>query len=140
MIKTISLDALTDEEIERLTYSRIRKKIGGVVRPFGSTTPNHSEIGSSCDCTVCRNGIDLERAGMAVCLRCSRASKRIEKAIASVKSEERIMQSVAATKRVDYIKARAAAQRLGRRGARPNADRMAAVKGAIVAGLAKRGK
>lgn len=143
MLKTVSLEALTDEEIERLTYNRIKSKVGKLVEPVGSTTPNHEETSDKCECTVCRNGISLERAGSAVCLRCNRASKHIEKAIKAVKAEERVLQSVAAEKRVDYIKAKALQQLRGgrvRRGARPNPARMAAVKNTIKAELAKRGE
>lgn len=120
MIKTVSLESLTDEEIESLSIRRIREAVGNSVDLVGSTDPNHAETPPSCECTLCDNGQRLDKAGKAICLRCSRASKRIDKIIASVKAEERVLQAVAARKRVDMIKARAAAQRIGRRGAKVN--------------------
>lgn len=135
MIKTVSIESLTDEEIEALSMRRIKDAVGNTVDTLGTTEPNHAETPASCECTLCRNGQRLDDAGKAVCLRCSRASKRIDKIIASVKAEERVLQSVAARKRVDMIKARAAAQRLGRRGAKVNPANKKAVMDAIRAGL-----
>ena len=120
MIKTVSLESLTDEEIEAISMRRIKEAVGNAVDLLGTTEPNHAETPASCECTLCRNGQRLDKAGKAVCLRCSRASKRIDKIIASVKAEERVLQSLAARNRVDMIKVRAAAQRLGRRGAKVN--------------------
>jgi hypothetical protein len=120
MIKTVSIDSLTDEEIESLSMRRIKAAIGNNVDLIGSTEPGHVETKPTCECTLCRNGQRLDKAGKTVCLRCNRASKRIDKVIASVKAEERILRAIAARKQVDMIKARAAAQRLGRRGAKLN--------------------
>lgn len=131
MIETVSLDALTDEEIEALSIRRVKQAVGGMIDLLGTTSPNHAESPSTCDCTLCKNGQRLDKAGKAVCLRCSRASKRIDKIIASVKAEERVLQAVNARKRVDMIKARAAAQRLGRRGAKLNPVKKKAVMDAI---------
>ncbi len=136
----ISIEVLTEEEIERRMVRRIKQAVGTDLDTFGSTSPNHTETGTACDCTLCRNGASLDRAGKAVCLRCNRASKRVEKAIASVKAEETVLRSLNAVKTVDLIKARANAQRLGRRGAKPNAGRMAVIKAAIKAELGKRGE
>lgn len=135
MIKTVSIESLTDEEIEALSMRRIKEAVGNTVDTLGTTEPNHAETSARCECTLCRNGQRLDKAGKAVCLRCSRASKRIDKIIASVKAEERVLQSLAARNRVDMIKVRAAAQRLGRRGAKLNPLKKQAVMDAIKAGL-----
>ena len=135
MVEIVSLESLTDEEIEAISMKRIKTAIGNVVDLVGSTDPNHTETPQTCECTLCRNGQRLDEAGKAVCLRCSRGSKHVDKIIASVKAEERILQAKAARQRVDMIKARAAAQRLGRRGAKLNPVKKKAVMDAIRAGL-----
>lgn len=137
MVKSLSIDALTDEEIERLTFNRIKKKVGDAV-VYAPTEPNHAEVGPTCECKLCKNGVNLNRAKVAVCIRCNRASRSIEQVIKSVKTEERVLRSIAAEKQVDYIKAKALTQMRGgraRRGAKPNAERMHAVKNAIAKGL-----
>lgn len=131
MVETVSLDALTDEEIEALSVRRIKAAVGDNLAIIGSTDPGHNETLAECECTLCRNGQRLNKAGKAVCLRCSRASKQIDRIIESVKTEERILQSIAAKKRVDMIKVRAAAQRMGRRGAKMNPANKKAVIDAI---------
>jgi hypothetical protein len=118
---------------------RVKQTVGDV-EPFGSTEPNHTETGQACDCALCRNGVSLDKAGKAVCLRCSRASKQVERALSEVRKEETVLRSLNAVRTVDLIKARAMAQRLGRRGARPNAERMKTIKAAIKAELGKRGQ
>lgn len=135
MIDTISIESLTEEEIERRMVRRVKQAVGDDIRTYGSTEPNHTETGTACECTLCRNGVSLDKAGKSVCLRCNRASKHVDKIIASVKAEERILQAKAARQRVDMIKARAAAQRLGRRGAKLNPVKKKAVLDAIRNGL-----
>lgn len=131
MVETVSLDSLTDEEIEALSMRRIKAAVGNSLDLVGSTDPGHHETPATCECTLCRNGQRLDKAGKAVCLRCSRASKQIDRIIESVKAEERILQSIAAKKRIDMIKVRAAAQRMGRRGAKLNPVKKKAVMDAI---------
>lgn len=120
MVKKVSLDLITDDEIENLSIRRIKNAIGGTVNLIGSTKPNHSETVTFGQCDLCNNGKKLEEDEKTVCLRCLRGSKQIDKIIASVKAEERILQALAARQRVDLIKTRAMAQKLGRRGAKLN--------------------
>lgn len=136
MVETVSLDSLTDEEIEALSMRRIKAAVGNSLDLVGSTDPGHHETPATCECTLCRNGQRLDKAGKAVCLRCSRASKQIDRIIESAKAEERILQSIAAKKRIDMIKVRAAAQRMGRRGAKLNPVKKKAVMDAIRNGIA----
>ena len=92
---------------------------------------------------MCRNGVELDRAGKAVCLRCSRGSKVIDKAIKAVKAEERVLRTVQARKTVDLIKARAMLQMRGgraRRGPTVSPESMRIVRQTIKAELAKRGE
>ena len=140
MIETISIESLTDEEIERRMVRRVKQTVGNDLDTYGSTEPNHTETGTACECTLCRNGVSLDKAGKAVCLRCNRASNRVEKALSEVRKEETVLRSLNAVRTVDLIKARAYAQRLGRRGAKPNAERMKAIRQAIKAELGKRGE
>lgn len=139
MIDTISIESLTEEEIERRMTRRVKQTVGNDLETVGSTEPNHTETGTACECTLCRNGVNLDKAGKSVCLRCNRASKRVEKALSEVRKEETVLRSLNAVRTVNLIKARAYAQRLGRRGAKPNAERMKAIKQAIKAELGKRG-
>lgn len=141
--ETLSVDALTDEQIERISIRRMRQAVGNQVGLVGSTDPNHSEQDAGCTCRLCRNGVELDRAGKSVCLRCSRGSKEIDKAIRSVKAEERVLLAVQARRQIDTLKARAMQQMRGGRARRgPTIDpvRMAAVKNTIKAELAKRGE
>ena len=140
MVDTISIETLTEEEIERRMVRRVKQTVGDDLDTFGSTEPNHTETGTACDCTLCRNGLNLDKAGKAVCLRCNRASKKVEKALATVKKEETVLRALNAVRTVDLIKARANAQRIGRRGAKPNAERMQIIKATIKAELGKRGE
>jgi len=141
--ETISLDALTDEQIERISIKRMKQAVGNQVGLVGSTDPKHSEQDAGCTCRLCRNGVELDRAGKSVCLRCSRGSKEIDKAIRSVKAEERVLRAVQARRQIDTLKARAMLQMRGgraRRGPTIDTARMAAVKNTIKAELAKRGE
>ena len=139
MVDTISIETLTEEEIERRMVRRVKQTVGTDLETYGSTEPNHSETGTACECTLCRNGLNLDKAGKSVCLRCNRASKKVEKALANVKKEETVLRALNAVRTVDLIKARATAQRIGRRGAKPNAERMQIIKATIKAELDKRG-
>ena len=131
---TISIKSLTDEQIERISIRRMRQVVGGGVGLVGSTDPNHAELDAGCTCRLCRNGVELDRAGKAVCLRCSRGSKEIDKAIRAVKAEERVLRAVQARRQIDTLKARAIRQMRGgraRRGPTIDPARMAAVKNAV---------
>ena len=132
MIDTVSLDVLTDEEIEALSMRRIRAAVGNTLDLVGSTDPGHTETLATCECSLCRNGQRLDKAGKAVCLRCNRASKQIDRIIESAKAEERILQAITAKRRIDLIKIRAAAQRMGRRGAKLNPAKKQAVMQGIL--------
>lgn len=140
---TTSLNAITDEEIERISIRQMKKAAFGYVGLVGSTVPNHVETESKCRCTLCRNGIELNRAGKAVCLRCSRGSKGLDRAIKSVVDEMAVRKAVQATATADLIKARATAQRFRRgssRGPTVNPESLRIVKNTIKAELAKRGE
>lgn len=136
MIDVVSLETLTDEEIEDLSMRRVKAAVGGAIDLVGTTEPNHAESPPSCECTLCNNGQRLDVAGKAVCLRCSRASRRIDQVIESVRREDRILKALNAKRRVNMIKAKAAAQRLGRRGAKLNPANKKAVMDAIRNGIA----
>lgn len=138
---SISIDALTEDEIEALSMRRLRRMIGIDIDLFGTTEPNHTEVPAGCECTFCHNGLDLDKAGKAVCLRCSRGSRAVDKAIRSVKRESAVLRADRARKTIDAIKARSIVQMRGgraRRGPTINPDRMAVVQNTIKAELAKR--
>lgn len=138
MVEIVSLDVLTDEDIEKISLRRMREALGGRrVEPHGSTVPNHLETPIGHRCEVCDDGRRLE-ASVSVCLRCNRAAKAIDNAIRKVKAEEKVLRAAAVIKRLDLLKARAKAQRLGKRGARLNAARVAIVAEAIKRGIDKR--
>lgn len=131
MIKTVSIETLTDEEIERLSDRRVKKAVGGSIEIIGSTTPNHAEVVAKCECTLCRNGQRLDKAGKAVCLRCSRASERLEAIISAAKAEVVRRKAESAVTRVNMVKARAMVQMRCRGGARLNAATRKIVMSAI---------
>lgn len=134
MVEIVSLDIVTDEDIEKISLRRMREALGGRrVEPHGSTVPNHLETPIGHRCEVCDDGRRLE-ASVSVCLRCNRAAKAIDNAIRKVKAEEKVLRAAAVIKRLDLIKARAKAQRLGKRGARLNPVKKKAVMDAIKRG------
>jgi hypothetical protein len=140
---TTSINALTDEQIERISIREMKKVALGHIGIVGSTTPNHVEVKKSCSCTLCRNGVDLDRAGKAVCLRCNRGSKGIDLAIASVHAREAVERTIQRQETETLIKARSLLQLRGgrvRRGATVSPESMRIVKQAIKAELGKRGE
>lgn len=131
MVEIVSLDVLTDEDIEKISLRRMREALGGKrVEPHGSTVPNHKETPIGHRCEVCDDGRRLE-ASVSVCLRCNRAAKAIDNAIRKVKAEEKVLRAAAVIKRLDLLKARAKAQRLGKRGGRMNPSAKKIVSDAI---------
>lgn len=135
MVEIVSLEILTDEDIEKISLRRMKEALGGRrVEPHGSTVPNHLETPIGHRCEVCDDGRRLE-ASVSVCLRCNRAAKAIDAAIRKVRAEEKVLRAAAVVKRLDLLKARARAQRLGKRGARLNPAKMAIVANAIKQGL-----
>lgn len=121
MVEIVSLEILTDEDIEKISLRRMKEALGGRrVEPHGSTVPNHLETPIGHRCEVCDDGRRLE-ASVSVCLRCNRAARAIDAAIRKVKAEEKVLKAKAAVQRLDMIKAKAALQRLKkRRGAKLN--------------------
>lgn len=131
MVEIVSLDILTDEDIEKISLRRMREALGGRrVEPHGSTVPNHLETPIGHRCEVCDDGRRLE-ASVSVCLRCNRAAKAIDNAIRKVKAEEKVLRAASVIKRLDLLKARAKAQRLGKRGGRMNPSAKQIVTDAI---------
>lgn len=134
MSATISLEALTEDEIERLSLRRFKQEIGFRIEVYASTNPNHAEVVEGCECTLCRNGVSLDRAGKAVCIRCNRASKRVERSLNSIRKEERVLRQKNAESTVDVIKRRSLLQMRGgraRRGPTIDSSRMRIVAEAV---------
>lgn len=121
MVNIVSIDDLTEDDIANISKRRMREALGGrKVDVHGSTVPNHHETSIDDECNVCDSGRKLERT-LSVCLRCSRAAKAIDMAIARVNAEEMDLKARAAVRKLDMIKVKAMLQRINRRGAKLNA-------------------